>query len=258
MVVSRHGRFADFKLSDQLIQAAIEERARRLESKRRARSEVRIDPAELRARRLEALRAAGKIKPKFKIQREPLPPEKRIAAPPEDKKARRWTVRGSLWLWIVIFGSLGTGYFIYKQLPEHIQAGGIFVAVLLALALVLFVIIVERLWTIRGAKGRESLAVFVKKIQGMIQNNDLEGALDLCRRQRGALANVIYAGVDAYMATEQKELTEEERMERTREALEEANALETPLLERNLVFLSIFTNIGYVKTLRQIKVHLNG
>ena len=153
-------------------------------------------------------------------------------------------MRGALWLWFVIFGSLGVGWVIFKQLPENIQAGGIMVAVLIALAIIISVIILERLWTIRGAKGRESLSVFVKKIQATIQNNDLEGALDLCRRQRGALANVVYAGVDTFMATERKEMTEEERMEETRRALEEANALETPLLERNLVFLSTIASIA--------------
>lgn len=243
MVVSRHARFADFKLSKDLIEAAVEERARRLESLRRKR-QIPVDQAAIRARRLAALEAAGKLKPKMKILREPLPPEKRLAVPPDDKKARRLTVRGSLWLWLVIFGSLGVGWVIYKNLPEHIQAGGLFIAVLIALFLILTIIILERLWTIRGAKGRESLAVFVKKIQAMIQNNDLEGALDLCRRQRGALANVVYAGVDTFMATERKEMTDEERVDETRRALEEANALETPLLERNLVFLSTIASIA--------------
>jgi len=243
MVVSRHGRFADLELSQRLLQAAIEERARRLAGVRHKRM-VPADRAAIRARRLAALQAAGKVKPKLKILREPLPEGKRLEPPPEDVKARRWTVRGTLWLWFVIFGALGVGYLIYGQLPEHIQAGGIFVAVLLALGIILSVIVLERLWTIRGAKGRESLSVFVKKIQAMIQNNDLEGALDLCRRQRGALANVVYAGVDTYMATEHKEMTDEERMDETRRSLEEANALETPLLERNLVFLSTIASIA--------------
>ncbi len=110
--------------------------------------------------------------------------------------------------------------------------------------LIVVIIVLERMWTINGARGRESLAVFTKKLQGMIQNNDFEGALDLCRRQRGSLANVVYAGVDQYMATEHKEMTNEDRMEETRRALEEANALETPLLERNLVFLSTIASIG--------------
>jgi biopolymer transport protein ExbB len=153
-------------------------------------------------------------------------------------------VRGGLWLWIAVFGSLAVGFIIREQLPQFIKDGGPIVAGLIAMQLLVVIIVLERAWTIKGARGSESLAVFTKKLQAMIQNNDFEGALDLCRRQRGSLANVVFAGVDQFMATEHKELTNEERMEETRRALEEANALETPLLERNLVFLSTIASIG--------------
>jgi biopolymer transport protein ExbB len=139
---------------------------------------------------------------------------------------------------------MGIGLAIWTQLPPHIKAGGYLIALLIGLQIFLLVIIVERLWTLRGAKGREPLATFAKKLQTAIQNNDVEGALDLCRRQRGSLANVVHAGLDGYLATENKEMTEDERMEATKAALEEANALETPLLERNLVFLSTIASIG--------------
>ena len=52
------------------------------------------------------------------------------------------------------------------------------------------------------------------------------------------------AGANPKGATQSKELTDDERMEETRRSLEEANALETPLLERNLVFLSTIASIG--------------
>jgi biopolymer transport protein ExbB len=86
--------------------------------------------------------------------------------------------------------------------------------------------------------------VFAKKLQSAIQNSDIEGALDLCRRQRGSLANVVQSGLDGYLATEGKEMSDDERMDETRRHLEEANALETPLLERNLVYMSTIASIG--------------
>jgi len=224
------------------LQAAIEERARRLQELRE--NTPPPDSRAIRARRLAALKAAGKLKPKYRIVREKLDGHEQLTPPPDDQKARRWTVRGSLWIWIVIIGSAVVGFIIRSQLPQFVQDGGPIVAFLIAMQLIVVIIILERLWTIKGARGKESLAVFTKKLQAMIQNNDFEGALDLCRSQRGSLANVVYAGVDQFMATEHRELAEDERMEATRRALEEANALETPLLERNLVFLSTIASIG--------------
>jgi biopolymer transport protein ExbB len=237
MVVSRQWRFANGKASEAHLQAAIEERERRLAELRKQHG-GRLQLVAPRAKRPKI------IKPKYTLVLRPLPPDQRIAPPPDDKKARRWTVRGQLWIWLVIAASTVVGFIVKAQLPEFVQAGGPLVAILIALFLVLVVIIIERMWTLRGAKGRDSLAVFAKRLQTAIQNNDIENALDLCRRQRGSLASVVQAGLDGYIATEQKEMTEDERMEETRRALEEANALETPLLERNLVFLSTIASIG--------------
>ena len=190
------------------------------------------------------LEAAGKIKPKMTLVREQLEPEEQVSAPPDDEKARRWTVKGSLWIWLSLIGSMAVGYIIYLQLPHFVRDGGPLVSMLIAMQLIVVIIILERLWTIRGAKGRESVVVYVKKLQQMLQNNQFEEALDLSRRQGGSLANVVYSGLDQWMSLESREMTDEERMEETRRALEEANALETPLLERNLVFLSTIASIG--------------
>jgi biopolymer transport protein ExbB len=233
LVVSRELRFTDGKVSEAHLKAAIEERSRRLEQQGRTGR-----PAVVVRRRPKSVR------PKYRILRQPVQPGERIPAPPDDTKARRWTVRGQLWIWLVLGASIAIGFYVKSLLPEFVQAGGPLVAILIALQIFLIVIIIERLWTLRGAKGRDSLAVFAKRLQTAIQNNDIEGALDLCRRQRGSLANVVQAGLDGYLATEGKELTDDERMEETRRHLEEANALETPLLERNLVFLSTIASIG--------------
>ena len=234
LVVSHQMGLVDASVSETHLRAAIEERSRRLAEQRRLQVGARPAPR----------RRKHTIKQKYRIVRQPLTGAERILAPPDDTKARRWTVRNQLWLWIVLAGCVVTGFAVRPLLPEQIRRGGPLVALLIASLMFVVVIVVERLWTLQGAKGKESLATFAKKLQTAIQNNDLEGAIDLCRRQRGALASVVQAGLDAYISTEGKDMTEDERMEETRRHLEEANALETPLLERNLVFLSTIASIG--------------
>ena len=233
LVVSRQMRLVDDKVSDAHLRAAIEERARRLAEMKRLHP-----PAPMRRR-------VHVVKKKYRIKRQLLTGADQIQAPPDDTKARRWTVRNQLWLWLVLGVCIVIGLSVWNfLLPDFVKEGGPLVGILIASLLFLVVIVVERIITLRVAKGKDSLAMFAKRVQTSILNNDLEGAMEMCRRQRGALANVVYAGLDAYAATEGKDLTEEERMDETRRHLEEANALETPLLERNLVFLSTIASIG--------------
>src|SRR5262249_4726101 len=163
--VSHQMRLVDHSVSDLHLRAAVEDRARRLAELRRLQP-----PAPVHKRHRV-------IRPRYRIVRQPLAARDRLLPPPDDTKARRWPVRNQLWLWLVLAGSIAIGFIVRSQLPEFVQAGGPLVAVLIALFLFLIVIIIERLWTLRGAKGKESIATFAKKLQSMIQNNDLEGAI---------------------------------------------------------------------------------
>src|SRR5262245_40298626 len=194
-VVSQQMRVGDESASEAHVRAAIEERSRRLAEIRRLNP-----PAPYRRRQ-------HTIKPKYHIERQALTGPERIVAPPEDKKARRWTVRNQLWLWLVLGACIAIGLAIWRfMLPDFVREGGPLVGMLIASFLFLIVIVIERIVTLNSAKGTGSLAAFAKKVQLSIANNDLEGAIDMCRRQRGALASVVQAGLDAYMATEQKEM----------------------------------------------------
>ena len=52
------------------------------------------------------------------------------------------------------------------------------------------------------------------------------------------------AGLERYKSLRSSDLPKDELMDETRRAFEEANALETPLLERNLIALSTIASIG--------------
>jgi len=153
-------------------------------------------------------------------------------------------VKQSVFVTIVLIVSLATGFIIWTQLPAYLQQGGPLVAVLLALSVMLVMFIAERLISLRKAKGRASVQSFFKKVVTLVQSGDYDGALAACDKQRGSCANVLRAGIDRYGQVKDTPVDSEKKLEETQRAIEEANALEVPLLERNLIALSTIASIA--------------
>ena len=140
-------RLLDASVSDAHLRAAIEERSRRLAETRR------LHPPAPYVRRRHT------IKQKYLLARQPLAGPERIVAPPDDMKARRWTVRNQLWLWLVLFAVNAIGLAIWRfMLPEFVREGGPLVGILIGSFLFLVVITIERIVTLQSAKGKDSLA----------------------------------------------------------------------------------------------------
>lgn len=151
----------------------------------------------------------------------------------------------SVFVTVLLVGSLGMGYVMWYFSPKVIHEGGPLVSVLFALSIMLFSYIVERIITLRKARGVASIQVFFRKVVQMMQTDDLDGVLAACDKQQGSLANVIRAGVDRYsQVIKDPKISGEKRVAETQRAIEEANALETPLLERNLIALSTIASIA--------------
>lgn len=127
-----------------------------------------------------------------------------------------------------------------------IYQGGPLVVLLIMIFIMLLVFVVERYLSLyRVAKGTSSVQVFFKNLIMMIRSDDLDGALAACDKQRGTTANVLRAGIERYR--EVKDSTKfdaEKKIQLTQTAIEEANALEGPLLERNLIALSTIASIA--------------
>jgi biopolymer transport protein ExbB len=140
--------------------------------------------------------------------------------------------------------SLGTGFVIWTQLPDYLQEGGPLVALLISLSVMLLAFILERVISLRKAKGKASIQSFFKKVVTLIQSGDYDGALATCDKQRGSCANVLRAGIDRYRQVKDKNITAEKKFEEAQRAIEEANALEVPLLERNLIALSTIASVA--------------
>ncbi|MGB7062631.1 MAG: MotA/TolQ/ExbB proton channel family protein [Candidatus Zixiibacteriota bacterium] len=154
-------------------------------------------------------------------------------------------MKQSVFITLVLIVSMAVGIFIWSQLlPDFLREGGPLVSLLIALLVMLVAFVLERLFTLNKAKGRASVQSFFKNVISMLQQDDFEGALAACDKQRGTMASVLMAGIERYKQVLVTERTSERRLEETQRAIEEANALEVPLLERNLIALSTIASIG--------------
>lgn len=123
--------------------------------------------------------------------------------------------------------------------------GGIIVPILIGCFLVVFTFVIERLLTVLKASGRGSIADFIRKVQYNLANKNVDAALAECDRQKGSVGNVMKAGLRKYkeMITA-GELSTEQKVLAIQKEVEEATALELPMLEKNLVFLSTIASVA--------------
>jgi biopolymer transport protein ExbB len=123
--------------------------------------------------------------------------------------------------------------------------GGIIVPFLIGFFLTVITFAIERFITIQKAAGRGNAAAFVERIKTLIANHDFEGAKAECDKQRGSLANVVHEGIVKYqyVATDSS-MDKEAKVHAIQKALEEATALELPMLSKNMVVISTMASIG--------------
>ena len=144
------------------------------------------------------------------------------------------------------FGVFGTADKLTSPIMHSIHEGGYLVIVLMMILVMLIVFVVERYISLYGAaKGTSSVQVFFKKLVTLLQSDNYDGALAACDKQRGTTANVLRAGIERYREVkDDSSMDVEKKMTSTQTAIEEANALEGPLLERNLIALSTIASIA--------------
>ena len=123
--------------------------------------------------------------------------------------------------------------------------GGIIVPVLIACFLIVLTFVIERLLTVTKASGKGSIADFIRKVQYNLANKNVDAAIAECDRQKGSVGNVMKAGLRKYkeMITA-TELDTEQKVMAIQKEVEEATALELPMLEKNLVFLSTMASVA--------------
>jgi biopolymer transport protein ExbB len=123
--------------------------------------------------------------------------------------------------------------------------GGPIVPLLITLFLIVIVFVIERLLTITKALGKGNIADFVRKVQYHLANKNVDAALQECDKQQGSVANVMKAGLRKYKEMiGNNELDTEQKVLTIQKEVEEATALELPMLEKNLVFLSTIASVA--------------
>lgn len=164
-------------------------------------------------------------------------------------------MKQGLFITILIVAALAISSYIYfgifgqaeeKSLLHHLYQGGPLVIILITLSLMDITFVIERSLSLRKAKGRGSLNVFLRKVQQEVRKGDINAAIAACDQQRGSMANVIRNGLERYkIASESSNPGQKkEIMEEVQKSIEEAMMLEVPLLERNLVALSTIASVA--------------
>ncbi len=126
-----------------------------------------------------------------------------------------------------------------------IYKGGFIVPLLIAINLILLTFVVERLISLSSASGKGNLNGFVRTLQSLLNDNKIEEASQLCDKQRGSLANVMKAGLSRYRTLQSdKTLMNDQKVLALQKDLEEATALELPVLSQNLIILSTIASIS--------------
>ena len=123
--------------------------------------------------------------------------------------------------------------------------GGIIVPILIACFLITLTFVIERALTVAKAAGKSSNAEFVRKVQFFLADKKVDAAIAECDKQKGSVGNVMKAGLRKYKAMiTDTELDTEQKVLAIQKEIEEATALELPMLERNLVFLSTLASVS--------------
>ncbi|HAH23093.1 MAG TPA: flagellar motor protein MotA [Prolixibacteraceae bacterium] len=126
-----------------------------------------------------------------------------------------------------------------------IYKGGFIVPLLIAVNLILLTFVIERIIMLSVAGGKGNLNAFVRTLQSHLNDNKIEEAAQLCDKQRGSIANVMKAGLHRYrLLQSDKTLMNDQKVLALQKDLEEATALELPVLSQNLIILSTIASVS--------------
>jgi biopolymer transport protein ExbB len=141
-------------------------------------------------------------------------------------------------------GGVNTGHPLPGNYLAMVYKGGPIVPVLMGLLLMVVVFSIERFSVISKASGKGKLEVFMKNVQASIKQGNIDDAIADCDKQEGSVANAVKAALVKYQEVKKEGFNSEEASETIHKEIEEATALEMPMLEQNLTILSTLVALG--------------
>jgi biopolymer transport protein ExbB len=154
-------------------------------------------------------------------------------------------------IFIVILGDSShyAGGDVEKGQPSDlfgtVHRGGMIVPLIMSYLLIVIVFSIERFVVIGKASGTGNVDSFVRKVQSFLNAGNIEGANGECDKQKGSVANVIRSGLKKYREMEaEQNLDVDQKTLAIQKDIEEATALEMPMLEQNLTIIATLVSIG--------------
>jgi biopolymer transport protein ExbB len=146
---------------------------------------------------------------------------------------------------LIVSFAISLGIFLFL-LPDYLRAGGPLVVVLMMLSILVITFIFERAFSLRASQGKGSVLAFLKSVKQDVIKNNVDGAIAACDKQGGTAASVLQAGLERYKELKgmKTKLDHKETMDEVQNSINDAMMLETPLLEKNLIFLSTIATIS--------------
>ena len=169
-------------------------------------------------------------------------------------------VRGAFWI-IVVCAIIAVLMFNFwmgreanfadatKETPINVWGtifkGGVIVPVIHTLLLTVLALSIERWLALKTAFGKGALPKFVANIKEALNKNDFAKAQQLCNNQKGSVANVVSASLNAYKEMEATSgIKKAQKVAKIQQAHEEASQLEMPTLTMNLPMIATIVTLG--------------
>jgi biopolymer transport protein ExbB len=105
--------------------------------------------------------------------------------------------------------------------------------------------LIERIWTLKKARGNGNPAQFVMRLKRLISAHDIDAAKKECDLQQGSIASVLRAGLDKFQELEKhKTMDFDKKILSLQKELEDAADMELPMLEKNIIILSTIASLS--------------